>query len=139
MASEKKYDLGFLKSISDTDENFIKEMILTFKQTTPQIVVKMRNQIKNKKYKALGREVHRLIPGVSFLGAENIKVDLIRIEKYLNDNTNLDDIPQLLENVKRNITDLITQFNTDFNLSQIIYFLYILHETEKKAGLRPAF
>ncbi len=117
MASEKKYDLGFLKSISDTDENFIKEMILTFKQTTPQIVVKMRNYIKNKKYKALGREVHRLIPGVSFLGAENIKVDLIRIEKYLNDNTNLDDIPQLLENVKRNITDLITQFNTDFNLS----------------------
>jgi HPt (histidine-containing phosphotransfer) domain-containing protein len=117
MASEKKYDLGFLKSISDTDENFIKEMILTFKQTTPQIIIKMRSHIKNKKYKALGKEVHRLIPGVSFLGAEDIKGDLIKIEKYLNDNTNLDDIPQLLENVKRNITDLITQFDTDFNLS----------------------
>lgn len=117
MDSEKKYDLGFLKSISNTNESFIKEMILVFKQTTPRIILKMGNHMKNKKYKALEREVHRLIPGVSFLGAENIKDDLIKIEQYLNDNTNLDDIPGLLDNVKRNVTDLITQFDTDFNLS----------------------
>jgi hypothetical protein len=117
MDSEKKYDLGFLKSMSNTDENFIKDMILTFRQTTPRIIVKMGRYMKDKKYKALGKEVHRLIPGVSFLGAENIKDDLIKIEKYLNDNTNLEDIPGLLENVKRNVSDLITQFKIDFNLS----------------------
>jgi len=117
MDTEKKYDLGFLKSISNTNENFIREMILTFKQTTPRIILKMGSYMKNKKYKALGKEVHRLIPGVSFLGAENIKDDLIKIEQYVNDNKNLDDIPGLLENVKRNVNDLITQFDIDFNLS----------------------
>ena len=117
MASEKKYNLGFLNSISNTDENFIKDMILTFKQTTPLIILKMERYMKNKKYKALGKEVHRLIPGVSFLGAENIKDDLVKIEQYVNDNINLDDIPGLLENVKRNVKDLITQFDIDFNLS----------------------
>ena len=117
MDSEKKYDLGFLKSISNTDEDFIKDMIQTFKQNTPQIILKMGRYMKNKKYIALGKEVHRLIPGVSFLGAENIKDDLIKIEQYVNDNTNLDDIPVLVENVKRNVTDLITQFDIDFNLS----------------------
>jgi hypothetical protein len=117
MGSDKKYNLGFLKSISNTDENFIKDMILTFKQTTPRIILKMGRYMKNKKYTALGKEVHRLIPGVSFLGAENIKDDLVKIEQYVNDNTNLDDIPGLIENVKRNVTDLITQFNIDFNLS----------------------
>jgi len=117
MDTEKKYDLGFLKSISNTNENFIREMILTFKQTTPRVILKMGSYMKNKKYKALGKEVHRLIPGVSFLGAENIKDDLIKIEQYVNDNKNLDDIPGLLENVKRNVNDLITQFDIDFNLS----------------------
>jgi len=117
MASEKKYDLDFLKSISNTDENFIKDMILTFKEITPRIIFKMGRYMKTKKYEALGKEVHRLIPGVSFLGAVNIKDDLIKIEQYVNDNTNLDDIPVLLEKVKRNVTDLITQFDMDFNLS----------------------
>ena len=117
MTFEKKYDLGLLKGMSNDDETFIKEMILTFKQTTPRIILKMGKYMKDKKYKALGKEVHRLIPGVSFLGAENIKNDLIKIEQCVNDNTNLNDIPGLLENVNKNITELITQFNIDFNLS----------------------
>jgi len=76
----------------------------------------MEKYLKNNNYKALGNEVHRLIPGVSFLGAKNIEKDLIKIEKYVNENIKLNEIPALLKNVKRNIAELIKQFDVDYNI-----------------------
>ncbi len=115
MSSDKKYDLSFLNKLSNADENFIKDMILTFKRTSPKIVIKMEKYLKDNNYKALGNEAHRLIPGVSFLGAKKIEKDLAKIEKYVNENIKLDEIPSLLKNVKRSITGLIAQFDIDYN------------------------
>ncbi len=116
MGSDKKYDLSFLNKLSNADENFIKDMILTFKRSAPKIVVKMEKYLKSGNYKALGNEAHRLIPGISFLGAKKIEKDLVKIEKYANENIELDKIPPLLRNVKRNIEGLIIQFNIDYNI-----------------------
>ena len=116
MGPDKKYDLSFLNNISNADEKFVKDMIMTFKRTSPQIVIKMEKYLKNNKYKALGNEAHRLIPGVSFLGAKKIEKDLIKIEKYVNENMKLGEVPGLLKNIKRSINELIAQFSIDFNL-----------------------
>jgi hypothetical protein len=116
MGSDKKYDLSFLNKLSNADENFIRDMILTFKRTSPKIVLKMEKYLKSGNYKALGNEAHRLIPGILFLGAKKIEKDLVKIEKYINENNELDKIPALLRSVKRSIEELIIQFNIDYNI-----------------------
>ena len=117
MDIDRKYDLSFLERISNSDEKFIKNMIVTFKNTAPRIITKMVKYIEGKKYASLGKEVHKFVPGISFLGAKYIENDLIKIEENVRKNKNLDKIPGLLENVKKNIADLIIQFDNDFNLS----------------------
>lgn len=116
MDKNRKYDLSFLNKISNSDESFIKEMIENFKNTSPSIIAKMEKYLSENKYKLLGRQVHKFIPGVAFLCAKYIEDDLVKIEDNIKCNTNLDKIPELFENVKKNIQDLILQFNKDFNL-----------------------
>ena len=116
MEKERKYDLSFLNKISNSDENFIKEMIENFKKSSPQIVAKMEKNLNESKYVSMGKQVHKFIPGVSFLGAKKIENDLLKIEASIKSNTKLEEIPVLIENVKKNINELIDQFNKDFNL-----------------------
>ncbi len=117
MDKEKKYDLSFLNKISDSDENFIKEMIVTFKNSAPDIVSQMGICVKDKKYSALSKHAHKFISGISFLGVKYIEEDLLKIEDSAKRKTNLDKIPELFENVKKKIDELIVQFDEDFDLS----------------------
>ncbi len=66
------YDLGTLRKMSDNDETFILDMLQTFKRTTPPILLRMEEYVSQQKYEATGREAHKMIPGVSFLGAKAI-------------------------------------------------------------------
>lgn len=117
MDKEILYDLSFLNKISNSDENFIKEMVVTFKNTAPATVTQMEKCIRNNNFSALSKHAHKFISGVSFLGVKYIEEDLLKIEDYLKRNTNLEEIPGLIENVKRNVNKLISQFDKDFNLS----------------------
>ena len=89
------YDLGTLRKLSDNDEAFIIDMLQTFKKTTPPILHRMEEYMSQQKYEALGREAHKMIPGVSFLGAIQLKDLLIRIEEAAKSNQELDKMPGL--------------------------------------------
>jgi HPt (histidine-containing phosphotransfer) domain-containing protein len=110
------YDLSFLNKISNSDENFIKEMVVTFKNTAPATVTQMEECVRNNKYSALSKHAHKFISGISFLGIKYIEEDLLKIEDYSKRNINLEEILGLIENVKGNVNRLIVQFNKDFNL-----------------------
>lgn len=116
MDKEKKYDLSFLNRISDADENFIKEMIVTFKNSAPDIVSQMEICVKDKKYSALSKHAHKFISGISFLGVKYIEEDLLKIEDKAKRRTDLQEIPGLFKSVKKKIDELIVQFNEDFDL-----------------------
>ncbi len=75
------YDLATLKNMSNNDEVFIIDMLQTFKRTAPPILERMQQYVAEKKYEAAGREAHKMIPGVSFLGAGALKEVLVTIEE----------------------------------------------------------
>ena len=112
-----KYDLSFLNKISNGDQDFILDMIRTFKKTAPVSIQKMKTFLKEKKYEPLSREAHRLIPGISFLGVKYIEENLMKIEDYSKKVENTDQLQPLLLLVDEDINQLILQFNKDFNLT----------------------
>jgi len=100
--------------MSDNDESFIIDMLQTFKKTTPPILQRMAEFMSQHKYEALGREAHKMIPGVSFLGALQLKDILIRIEEAAKSNLELDKMPEWVDEAIRQSKELIVNFENDF-------------------------
>ncbi len=115
---EQKYDLSLLKKLSNNDETFILDMINTFRRTAWPIVERMEKYAAEKRYEALGREAHKFIPGVSFLGIKYLEEDLLQIEENAKNGTNLDDMQGLVNQVKEKVKELMDIFKQDFNLSE---------------------
>jgi len=117
MDNAGKYDLSFLNKISNGDQDFILDMIQTFKKTAPVSLHKMKIFLEEKKYESLSREAHRLIPGISFLGVKYIEENLMKIEDYSKRMENIEQLQSLLVLIDEDINKLILQFNNDFNLT----------------------
>ncbi len=115
---EPKYDLSLLKRLSNNDEAFIVDMLSTFRRTAGPIIERMENLIAGKRYEALGREAHKFIPGVSFLGIKYLESDLLAIEENAKKGTDLDKMEELVGRVKVKVKELIEAFEQDFNLNQ---------------------
>lgn len=113
--SNKLYNLDFLNKISGGDENFIREMIDTFNEIAPDYLEKADRYLKENKIDALSKETHRFIPGVSFLGARKLEEDLMYIEEYTKKGEHLDRLPNLLQQVRATVNELLTSFAQDFN------------------------
>jgi hypothetical protein len=112
------YDLSLLKKLSNNDEVFIVDMINTFRRTAGPIVERMEKLVADNRYEALGREAHKFIPGVSFLGIKYLEADLVKIEENSKTGSDLDQMGNLVLQVKTKITELIHAFERDFNLNQ---------------------
>lgn len=115
MDSEKMYDMAFLNKVSGGDESFIREMVNTFKEVGPEYVEKAKKLLNENEMDLLGKETHRVIPGVTFLGAKPLEAKLMLIEEYTKKNINLEEIPVLLDSCITMIHKLIEEFNRDFS------------------------
>jgi hypothetical protein len=114
---EQKYDLSLLKKLSNNDEVFIVDMINTFRRTAGPIVERMEKLVAKAQYEALGREAHKFIPGVSFLGIKYLEADLIKIEENSKTGSDFDQMESLVFQVKTKVAELIHAFEQDFNLN----------------------
>lgn len=115
--SEQKFDLAFLNKISGGDENFIKEMITTFKELAPEYVEKATLYLENADYDSLSREAHKFLPGVSFLGIKYLEEDIALIEEYAKKHINIEELGSLLQSSIKKIDEIIESFNKEFDLN----------------------
>jgi HPt (histidine-containing phosphotransfer) domain-containing protein len=105
-----------LRKLSDNDEKFIIDMLQTFKRTAPPVIARMEEYMKQFKMEAIGREAHKLIPGVSFLGAKELETILKTIEESCKAGEKKEQMPALIHQVKTIVNELISEFETDFNI-----------------------
>jgi HPt (histidine-containing phosphotransfer) domain-containing protein len=113
---EQMYDLSLLKKLSNNDEAFILDMIITFRRTAGPIVNRMEKLVADKRYEALGKEAHKFIPGVSFLGIKQLEADLVKIEENSKAGTDLDQMGDLVTQVKAKVAELIHAFEKEFDI-----------------------
>lgn len=108
------YDLATLKNLSNNDETFIIDMLLTFKRTAPPVLERMVEYVSAEKFEAAGREAHKLIPGVSFLGARQLQDLLVSIEESAKTGTGLENMKTLVSDSVEKTNELIRCFENDF-------------------------
>lgn len=108
------YDLSNLKTLSNNDEIFIIDMLQTYKRTAPPTFQRMEEYLSEQKFEAIGREAHKLIPGVSFLGAKQLQDVLIGIEETAKSGKDPEKIPPLVTIAVNMSNELIACFEKDF-------------------------
>ena len=109
-----KYDLSILRKLSDNDETFILDMLQTFKRTAPPVIARMEEYSSQQKPEAAGREAHKLIPGVSFLGVRDLETVLKGIEEKGKLGEISEDMTSLIQKAKNIINELISDFEHDY-------------------------
>jgi len=111
-----KYDLSMLKKLSDNDEAFILDMLQTFKRTAPPVIARMEQYSSQQKPEAAGREAHKLIPGVSFLGAVDLENVLKGIEEKGKLGEKSAEMTSLIQRAKDIVNELISDFEHDYHI-----------------------
>ncbi|MBN2484379.1 MAG: Hpt domain-containing protein [Bacteroidales bacterium] len=109
-----KFDLAFLNKISGGDQEFIKEMIKTFKEMVPEFIENSRKYLNEGQYESLSREAHKFIPGVSFLGIKYLENDLSLIEDYSKKQKNTDELPALVDSAIEKVLEIVGIFDKEF-------------------------
>ena len=60
-------DFTYLETVSDGDEDFIKQFVDTFESTVNSLMEKMKNELENKDFDNLGKSAHQLKPSAKML------------------------------------------------------------------------
>src|SRR6185436_3767453 len=75
------FDFSYLRSVSGNNEEFIREMILTFSQSVPEILSGMRASLDTKDWAKLSRLAHQVKPSFTLLGLDSMRGTLVSIEE----------------------------------------------------------
>ncbi len=73
-------NLTYLKSISDGNNEFLKDIISTFIKQTPPLLSEMQEASKNSNWKSLGDLAHKIKPNLTLLGINQLGPLVLSIE-----------------------------------------------------------
>lgn len=92
----KLYNLEYLRSVSGNNEEFIREMVLTFTQTMPNILVEMKQALRESDWAKLARQAHQVKPSFTLMGLNGLRGNILFIEENSKASTKLDELPQIV-------------------------------------------
>jgi len=93
-AQPKKYipsfDLSYLKKVTNGNQKFIQELVVTFLETLPKSILDIKTFTHEKEWDQLARAVHKIKPSITLMGLHNAKELAVLIET----NSRLNSIPR---------------------------------------------
>ena len=92
-AVHQLYNLDYLRSVSGNNEEFIREMVLTFTQTIPPLLVEMKQALSDSDWPKLARQAHQIKPSFTLMGLTELRSNILFIEENSKASTKLDEIP----------------------------------------------
>lgn len=93
-ALKASFDLAYLRSVSDNNQEFLQEMIQTFVQTIPPVLAEMQTALASGNWNRLSRLAHQIKPSFSLMGMDALRKTVFYIEENAGKGTTL---PQLRE------------------------------------------
>lgn len=107
------YDLSYLRSISNDNEDFIKEMMQTFIQTIPGILQEMKTCLEEKNWERLSKLAHQIKPSFTLMGIHDLHTTILFIEENGKNKTNVAELPKTTQEFIYSCTALIADFSKE--------------------------
>ncbi len=89
-------DLSYLQNVSGGDEGFIREMVNTFLENTPNALSEMKDEAAQHKWREVARVAHRIKPSVTFMGIHSLKPIIKRLELFGEEENPETSLPSLI-------------------------------------------
>jgi PAS domain S-box-containing protein len=90
--ARKSFDLAYLRSISDNNQEFLQEMIRTFVQTIPPVLKEMQAAVATRNWKKLSRLTHQIKPSFGLMGMDALRKTVFSIEQNAEQRKHLDEV-----------------------------------------------
>jgi CheY-like chemotaxis protein len=107
------YDLSYLRSISNDNEDFIIEMMQTFVQTIPGILDEMKACLLDKNWEKLSKLAHQIKPSFTLMGIHDLRSTILFIEENGKNKTNLAELAKVASEFILSCRSLIGDFNQE--------------------------
>jgi len=114
----KHTDLTYLRGLAKGSDAFIIQILSIFIEQTPEAIERMEKAMKNKEWKLLSQIVHKIKPSVMFTGLREIKNDVPLLEEYAANESNLDEIPALVEKIKIICTEAVIELKEELKKAE---------------------
>jgi HPt (histidine-containing phosphotransfer) domain-containing protein len=82
--------------VSGNNEEFIREMILTFTESIPSQLKEMKMALDVEDWQKLARNAHQIKPSFTLMGLNSLRASIVFIEENSKYGTKLDEIPQVV-------------------------------------------
>ena len=107
------YNLDYLKSVSGNNRDFIQEMITTFLQTLPGILVDMQTATESQTWDRLSRLAHQIKPSFTLMGLDHLRPKILFIEENGKAGTRLNQLPDMVDDFVVNCEAVIEELSKE--------------------------
>ena len=115
ISNERLYDLTFLESMENADEEFVNTLKGVFISTTPPASKQMVEACDAKDWETAGKIAHKLKSSIDILNIASIKSDVKKIELSAKEGVNLEALPALAKKVDEVIRLAAEQMEQDMH------------------------
>ena len=110
------YNLKKLDEIAQGDENFIREMVVTFVENVTDAVVSIQSLKSLEKWKDIAETAHKLASNFAYLGADKLQTIAADIEKSVLNDNNLTGVADKTDEMCNGSILLIGQLKNKFEI-----------------------
>jgi CheY-like chemotaxis protein len=112
-ANNFSYNLDYLRNISGNNTEFIQEMITTFLQTLPGILLEMKDATDAKAWEKLSRLAHQIKPSFTLMGLDCLRATILFIEENGKGRTRLEELPAVIEDFTKKCEIVIQELSKE--------------------------
>jgi HPt (histidine-containing phosphotransfer) domain-containing protein len=102
-------DLSYLEKVCEGDTDFMKEMIEAFIETIPENLKEMQVAHKAGDFPLLARIVHKMKPSITFMGSEELKANVLKLEALAKESKQGPEMNSLVAGVHETTTRAIAE------------------------------
>lgn len=113
---QQKYDVERIKAFVGEDQEMLKKMVHIFLANTPQILNLIKTSLAKKDYATLQFNAHKLKTSVDHFSIKTLTKEIRQIEDFSKTETNLDQLPQLIELLEKELYEVTQQIKADFKI-----------------------
>jgi PAS domain S-box-containing protein len=110
---KKSFDLNYLRTVSDNNEEFIREMVQTFVSTIPEVLNDMSEALINKDWDRVARLAHKIKPTFTLMGLDELKSTIVFIETNADKQSNLDEVYDTTSNFIKQCNIIIPELTRE--------------------------
>ena len=112
----RNYDLSYLEELSAGDSAFIKNIVTQFVAETPDVITKIKASTLQHNWALLNSLMHKFASSLSFIGLNEIKDEVKKVEASSKNLAELDEIPALVNTIVGRCELAIDWLKKDFEL-----------------------